>query len=108
MDGYLGESRVEPTGTPFDGFGSAEWALHFIGTYGGIDGGHHKMWVLDQVARILNGTPVILSIAKWSNGKQEYRLSTGEPSSGYAAWVGEQRAGCDGPDTYDWGVGIAP
>lgn len=29
-------------------------ATRMILTYGGIDGAHHKMWVLDQVLRILN------------------------------------------------------
>ncbi len=30
-------------------------ALELIGRYGGNDGGHHKQWVLDQVARALLG-----------------------------------------------------
>lgn len=58
-------------------------ALEVISRYGGIDGGHHKQWVLDQVVRALTG-------------------------NGYAAWVEKQKDGEDGPNTYDWDEGIAP
>lgn len=58
-------------------------ALLLIFKYGGIDGAHHKQWVLDQVVRALTG-------------------------DGYAAWVAEAKDGEDGPDTYDWDEGIAP
>ncbi|HET7135185.1 MAG TPA: hypothetical protein VFJ25_04640 [Casimicrobiaceae bacterium] len=57
-------------------------ALDLIARYGGIDGAHHKQWVLDQIVRIL--------------------------SDDYAEWVREQKDGEDGPDTYDWDEGIAP
>lgn len=60
-------------------------ALDVIRQYGGIDGGHHKQWVLDQVVRALTGT-----------------------NAGYRQWVRDQRAGEDGPRTYDWDQGIAP
>jgi hypothetical protein len=58
-------------------------ALRIIGQYGAIDGDHHKTWVIDQVAKALLGT-------------------------NYAAWVVEQKAGEDGPNTYDWNEGIPP
>ena len=58
-------------------------ALELIGQYGGIDGGHHKQWVLDQVVRTLTG-------------------------SDYDAWVAVMKDGEDGPNTYDWDTGIAP
>lgn len=58
-------------------------ALEIISRYGGIDGAHHKQWVLDQVARALTG-------------------------NGYATWVKGQTDGEDGPDTYEWDEGIAP
>ena len=61
----------------------AEKALNVIHQYGGIDGGHHKQWVLDQVVRALTGDR-------------------------YDAWVVNQKAGEDGPDTYEWDEGIAP
>jgi hypothetical protein len=58
-------------------------ALDLIHRYGGIDGDHHKQWVLDQVVRALMG-------------------------DGYEAWATAQRAGDEGPDTYDWDEGIPP
>jgi hypothetical protein len=57
-------------------------ALEIVGYYGGIDGGHHKQWVLDQVVRRL--------------------------SQDYDEWVREQRDGEDGPETYDWDEGTPP
>lgn len=60
-------------------------ALELIHSYGGIDGAHHKQWVLDQVVR---------------------KLCDSEES--YEAWVSEYQDGEDGPDTYEWDVGIAP
>lgn len=58
-------------------------ALNLIERYGGIDGDHHKTWVIDQVARALLGDR-------------------------YEAWVVEMKAGDEGPNTYEWNVGIAP
>jgi len=51
--------------------------------YGGYDVAHYKMWVIDQMVRILAGDKYETIIA--------------------AARVGE-----DGPDTYEWDEGIAP
>jgi hypothetical protein len=59
-----------------------EEALKLIAEYGGIDGGHHKQWVLDQLARIL--------------------------SLDYDQWVKEYQDGEDGAETYTWDIGIAP
>ncbi len=50
---------------------------------GGVDGAHHKAWVIDQMVRALT----------WD---------------GYEAWVNEHNAGEDGPETYAWDEGIAP
>jgi len=63
-------------------------ALELISSLGGIDGGHHKQWLLDQTVRTLTG-------------------------DGYAEWVRKWQAGdgdseCEGEDTYEWDVGIAP
>lgn len=57
-------------------------ALDLIEQYGGIDGGHHKQWVLDQLVRVL--------------------------ADDYDQWVKDACAGEDGPDTYEWDEGIAP
>lgn len=58
-----------------------EKALEMIESYGGIDGGHHKQWVLDQLVRIL--------------------------ADDYDQWVKEYQDGEDGPETYLWDEGIA-
>ena len=58
-------------------------ALDIANSYGGIDGCHHKMWVIDQMVRALTGT-------------------------GYDDWVKEHDDGEDGPNTYEWDCGIAP
>jgi hypothetical protein len=67
---------------------TAEWprieaALEIAHRYGTIDGGHHKMWVIDQMVRALTG-------------------------DGYTNWVIEYEIGDDPDDTYEWDTGIAP
>jgi hypothetical protein len=51
--------------------------------YGGIDGAHHKAWVIDQMVRAL--APNL-----------------------YPHIVAEAKAGENGPETYTWDEGIAP
>jgi hypothetical protein len=58
-------------------------ALELARKYGGIDGDHHKAWVIDQMVRALTGP-------------------------GYEKFVAGAKAGEDGPDTYEWNEGIAP
>lgn len=58
-------------------------AIAMIERYGGIDGAHHKAWVIDQVARILTAPD-------------------------YPAWVKRMTDGEDGQYTYEWDEGIAP
>ena len=48
-----------------------------------FDGGHHKMWVIDQMVRILAGARYDEVIAEIEDGE-------------------------DGPNTYEWDVGIPP
>lgn len=58
-------------------------AIEIAIKYGGIDGSHHKAWVIDQMVRILSG-------------------------DSYDSVVTDARFGQDGPDTYDWDTGVAP
>ncbi len=104
MKGYLGETEISQEDSPFHGFTSKDWALEYSSAYGQIDGGHHKQWVIDQMTRILMGTPVILKLAKWDNGREEYRFSTGQSSEEYIRWV--ERYKNEGEYSYD--EGIAP
>jgi hypothetical protein len=58
-------------------------ALEVAADYGGIDGDHHKMWVIDQMVRALTGP-------------------------GYEAWVKVYEGPDEEGETYDWDCGIAP
>lgn len=108
MNGYLGETIVEQKDTKFKNYDRGDWAMYFLERFGGIDGAHHKDWVLDQIARAMKGTSIIIKIAKWDNGLEEYRINTGEPSQEYLDWVVEMCDGEDGANTYDYNEGIAP
>jgi hypothetical protein len=57
--------------------------LALIWRYGGIDGDHHKQWLLDQILRILL-------------------------KNKYTKWVKEYQNGEEGENTYEWDEGIAP
>lgn len=108
MEGYLGETIVDVKDTEFKDFTPADWAMYYIEGYGQIDGDHHKLWTLDQIARILKGTKVIVKIAKWNNGHSEYRIDLEEESKEYTEWVKEMMSGEDGEFTYGYDTGIAP
>ena len=58
-------------------------AIEIAVKYGGIDGAHHKDWVIDQMVRALAGDQ-------------------------YDAVVAEACRGNDGPQTYSWETGVAP
>jgi hypothetical protein len=109
---YLGEEVLESLkGTPFEKFGPTDWAMYFIESYGQIDGAHHKLWVLDQAARILKGTPIEVKIARWDNGLEEHRVSTLAPSKEYLDWAVEMLGNYDDEEEchdYSYDEGIAP
>jgi hypothetical protein len=62
---------------------NVEEALRLLIRYGQIDGEHHKTWVIDQAVRLLTGNYYDELIAAANDGE-------------------------DGPETYDWDVGVAP
>lgn len=80
-----------------------EYAVHF----GGIDGEHHKTWVIDQMVRALTGCPQEIRSAVSPDGNSYQYGAQGE-SEEYRAFVADACAGEDGPETYSWEVGIAP
>lgn len=114
MKGYLGQLEIDISETEYKDFTPQDWALNYIGRYGGIDGAHHKDWVLDQVARILHGTPIIIEEARWQNAdelKTELRFWTGEPTQAYHDWVTELKGDYNEEyDEFEYGYdeGIAP
>lgn len=73
---------------------NVERALLIARRYGGIDGAHHKDWTIDQMVRALTNCP-------------DGETGLGE-SEAYQEFVAESRVGDEGPNTYDWNVGIAP
>jgi len=109
MEGYLGETILDISKTEYKDYDKGDWALLYIEMYGGIDGSHHKAWVMDQVVRILNGTKVILSKAEWKNGTINHRFNLDEPSQKYLDWVKEYEGEeDDGEIMYEYDIGIAP
>lgn len=111
MENYLGEFDVVLKDGPYAKYTPKDWAMEFIERYSQIDGTHHKQWVLDQVARILQGTPVIVKLAKWGNGHEEYRFWLDEPSEAYLKWVQAMKGKWDEDEEnfeYSYDEGIAP
>ncbi len=91
MNVYLGETLVKIEDSPYASFSKTDWAMTYISRYGGFTAAYHKAWVLDQVARILKGSPIIdLRVAKWDNGQEEWRYNVGA-SPEYLAWVEEMK-----------------
>lgn len=83
------------------------YALEIAHEAGGVDGAHHKAWVIDQMVRALTGCPTVTKTAADYRG-QSYDYSAQGESDEYLAWVTLAKAGEDGPETYEWDEGIAP
>ena len=66
-----------------DIFKDLKEALELAFNYGGIDGAHHKQWVIDQMVRVLAREKYEELIKKYKYGE-------------------------DGPETHSWDTGIAP
>lgn len=81
-------------------------ALELAMEYGGIDGGHHKMWVIDQMVRALTGCPMVET--KVVNCKNPYTFEKMGESAKYPEWVEICKQDENGEIVYGWGVGIAP
>lgn len=107
---YLGEEPIDlTTDQTYANYTQKDWALRWLFQYGQIDGEHHKTWVLDQIARIMHGTPVVGKIARWDNGESEHRFSLGEPSQAYRDWVEEyMERDENGDPQYLYDTGVAP
>jgi hypothetical protein len=86
---------------------NVERALEFAVRFGGIDGDHHKAWVIDQMVRALTGCPMVKETALGSDQKS-YEFETQGESDAYLKWVADAKAGEDGPETYSWEEGIPP
>lgn len=82
-------------------------ALDYALRYGGIDGAHHKMWVIDQMVRALTACPLVLAVAKDSN-QEAYEYERQGASEEYQWLIQEHQDGADGPNTYGWDEGTPP
>lgn len=72
-----------------------EAAIEIAVRFSGIDGMHHKNWVVDQMVRALCGCSL--------SEKEDYI-----ENEKYLDIVRRAKNGSDGPDTFDWDIGIAP
>jgi hypothetical protein len=108
LKGYLGETIVEQAQTKFKDHTPFDWAMYFVEKYGQIDGEEHKAWVLDVIAQIHKGASVIIKVAKWDNGHEEFRVSLSEPTEKYNNWVIDMMSGEGGENTYSYDTGTAP
>lgn len=109
--GYLGTFPYEVKDTPFADYETVDWMMYFIEMYGQFDGESHKAWVLDQVARIRWGAPIEIVQARWENHEPEWRISVGEPTREYHAWVEAMKGDWDESNRcyeYDYDEGTAP
>lgn len=84
-----------------------EKALDIAASHGGTDGGHHKMWVIDQMVRALTGCPMVSKSAEDFRGTAYTYEAQGE-SPEYEQWVKDGCDGEDGPETYSWDEGCPP
>lgn len=82
-------------------------ALAYANELGGVDGGHHKAFAIDQMVRALTGCPMVWKTAVDCNG-EAYQYETQGESEEYKMFVAAATAGEDGPNTYEWDSGIAP
>ena len=83
-------------------------ALEIAAQSGGVDGGHHKMWVIDQMVRALTGCPMERRAATDYRG-QPYEYETQGESDEYRDWVSDYEVGDgDGSEYASWDTGIAP
>lgn len=84
-----------------------EKALTYARRFGGIDGAHHKLWVIDQMVRALTGCPVVTKEREDIRGRR-FAFNVQGESDEYRRFVARACDGEDGPNTYEWDTGIAP
>ena len=108
---YLGETPVNILDHPkYSKYEPKDWALQWIAMYSGIDGAHHKDWLIAQVAKILCGTQVLMKIARWDNGQEEERFILGEDSTEFTHWKTAYEGDVypDGATEYEFDEGTPP
>ncbi len=76
-----------------------------IATWGTVDGGHHKMWVIDQMVRALTGCPMEKHAGTDVRGEKYEYEAQGE-SEEYVSFLESQMD--EDEDVIHWDSGIAP
>ena len=87
MAKYLGEKILNIEETEFKDYTKNDWILLFLEKYGLVEGSWHKNWLLGTIAKLANDTKVIIKLAKWDNGQEEYRFELDNNSDKYNEWV---------------------
>lgn len=66
--------------------------------------------IKNQVAIILKGTKIVVTEAKWENGKAEYRVCLDKPTRKYKEWVEDMKGAFSINEGYEYHYdeGIAP
>ncbi len=82
-------------------------AIELLLCYGNIDGGHHKMWTIDQALRVLTGCKKVTKTGVDYKG-HTYMYSDLDESDTYKAIIAMFCNGEDGPHTYEWDTGTPP
>lgn len=83
-----------------------EKALAIATAWACVDGAHHKAWVFDQMVRALTDCPNVPITATGVSG--HYTFEGQGESQEYQEFVACAKDGEDGPETYEWPIGIAP
>lgn len=83
-------------------------ALNVAASYGTTDGGHHKMWVIDQMVRELTGCPTLKTTVVGMHPSKSYDYEYLGESESYNEFVRSYEDGVDGPETYSWDKGCPP
>lgn len=76
--------------------------------YSGIDSSHHKDWLIDQIARIIKGTNIIIKKHIYNDNNEEFWFDLNEPPQEYWDWVEDMKNGEYESNTYSYEFGIAP
>jgi hypothetical protein len=83
-------------------------ALDVAINYAQIDGGHHKMWVIDQMVRHLTGCPTVMGHGISSGNGEPFVYETLGESEDYLEFIRVHNVDDDGEEQYEWDKGIAP
>src|SRR6201989_1195099 len=74
---------------------------------GCMDASQHKAYVIDQMVRALTGCHEVHTISFGARGRP-YECKANQDTEDYRQFVAAARHGENGPDSYEWDIGVAP